>query len=92
MKKQTDLAIGNISGSNIFNILAVLSVPCMLAPSEFAPELLWRDYAFMLIMTLVLVGFSAGIAGRSRVGRIEGILLVIAWIGYLVTLYHSATV
>lgn len=90
LKGQTDLAIGNIVGSNIFNILAVLSIPCVLAPKQFAPELLWRDYAMMLGMTLVLVVFAYGISVRARIGRLEGTFLLVAWFAYLAFLYRSA--
>jgi cation:H+ antiporter len=47
LKGQSDLAIGNIVGSNIFNILAVFSIPCLLGPTEIDPSILWRDYALM---------------------------------------------
>lgn len=90
LKGQTDLAIGNIIGSNIFNILAVLSIPCVLSPREFAEELLWRDYVVMLLMTLLLVAFAMGISGKGRITRLEGAALLIAWLGYLILLYRSA--
>jgi len=44
-KGQPELAMRNIVGSNIFNILAVLSTPCVIAPTEVGSDLLWRDYA-----------------------------------------------
>lgn len=89
LKGQTDLAIGNIVGSNIFNILAVLSIPCVLSPKQFAPELLWRDYGMMLGLTLVLVLFAYGISVKARIGRLEGVFLLVAWFAYLVSLYRS---
>lgn len=89
MKNQTDLAIGNIIGSNIFNILAVLTIPCILSPTTFMPELLWRDYATMMAMTLVFVAFAYGVKGNHRIGRLKGVLLMLVWIGYIAYLYHS---
>ncbi|XOV87274.1 MAG: calcium/sodium antiporter [Pseudomonadota bacterium] len=91
LKHQTDLAIGNIVGSNIFNLLAVLSIPAVLAPSRFDTTLLFRDYSVMLAMTLLLVVFAYGIAGRSRITRLEGGFLLLAWAFYLGTLYFTAT-
>ncbi len=91
LKHQTDLAIGNIVGSNIFNLLAVLSIPAVLAPSQFDTSLLYRDYVVMLAMTLLLVVFAYGIAGRSRITRLEGGFLILAWFFYLGTLYFTAT-
>lgn len=92
LKGQTDLAFGNIVGSNIFNILAVLSIPCLLSPQKFSHELLWRDYAFMLGMTTLLVAFAYGLTGQRRIGRIHGVILLTLWIGYLVLLYRMSVV
>ena len=90
LKGQTDLAIGNIVGSNIFNILAVLSIPSLLSPTPFSPELLWRDYALMLLMTGMLVYFAYNRSSHYRITRFEGSLLLIGWLVYLVALYRSA--
>ncbi len=90
LKGQNDLAIGNIIGSNILNILAVLSIPCVLSPAEFGAELLWRDYVVMLAMTLLLVFFAFAFSVKSRISRIEGLLLLTAWVAYLGLLYRSS--
>ena len=90
LKGQPDLALGNIVGSNIFNILAVLSIPSLLSPQTFAPELLWRDYGFMFLLTVLLVVFAYGITGQRRIGRIEGGILFCIWVGYLVLLYRTS--
>ena len=90
LKGQTDLAIGNIIGSNIFNILAVLSIPAILAPLELEPVTLWRDYAVMLAMTLILVIFAYGIRGETTISRVKGALLFSLWLGYIVYLYQTA--
>ena len=44
-KGQAELAMRNLVGSNIFNILAVLSTPCVIAPTEVGSDVLWRDSA-----------------------------------------------
>ena len=90
MKGQTDLAIGNVVGSNIFNMLAVLSIPCLLSPTAVSAELLWRDYALMFLMTSLLVLFAFGILGRPQINRYEGGLLFGGWVIYLISLYTSA--
>ncbi len=90
LKGQTDLAIGNIIGSNIFNILAVLSIPGLLAPTELAGEVFWRDYALMFGMTGAVLFFAYGLGQNSRVSRLQGGLLVIVWLAYLGYLYQSA--
>ncbi|MFN3237269.1 MAG: calcium/sodium antiporter [Pseudomonadales bacterium] len=89
LKGETDLAIGNIVGSNIFNMLAVLSIPGFLAPTLLDEEILLRDYAVMAGMTIAVLIFAYGIS-RARVSRIEGGLLLLAWLSYMVWLYNTA--
>lgn len=89
-KNHPDLAIGNIVGSNIFNILTVLAIPAVIAPSSLEFAVLWRDYGAMLAMTLLLVLFSLSLSGDHRLGRVKGLILVSIWIGYLVTLYYQS--
>ena len=91
LKGQTDMAIGNILGSNIFNILAVLAIPSFLAPSTIEPAVLHRDYALMLGMTLAITLFAYGMSSRARITRIEGCLLLAIWCIYILTLYYSAS-
>lgn len=88
LKKQTDLAIGNIVGSNTFNILVVLAIPSFLSPTNFSPELLWRDYLSMTVMTLALVCFAYGLSGKARITRLEGSLMFAMWVCYLFYLYY----
>ncbi|MBD3647812.1 MAG: calcium/sodium antiporter, partial [Pseudomonadales bacterium] len=91
LKGHSDLAMGNIIGSNIFNILAVLSIPSVLYPTTFEPALLWRDCGLMLALTLVLVIFAYGTKGKkARLGRPQGTFLLLVWLAYLFTLYHTA--
>lgn len=89
LKGETDLAIGNIVGSNIFNMLAVLSIPGFLAPTALDEEILLRDFAVMAGMTIAVLVFAYGIS-RARVSRIEGGLLLLAWLSYMVWLYNTA--
>lgn len=90
LKGQTDLAIGNIVGSNIFNILAVLAIPCIVAPAKFGPEIFWRDYLLMLMMTALLILFAYGVHSKATITRLEGGFLLMVWVAYLITLYNSA--
>ncbi len=87
MKGEDDLALGNIIGSNIFNILAVLAMPGLIAPGmidAFAAE---RDMYVMLGLTLLLLAFSFGIRGVRKITRWEGGLLFAAFLGYQVLLF-----
>ena len=92
LKDQTDMAIGNIVGSNIFNILAVLSIPCVLSPTVVTSELLWRDYALMLGLTLLLVIFAHQSKEHANINRFKALILISIWLGYLVFLYQTAVI
>ena len=89
IKGHTDLAIGNILGSNIFNMLAVLSIPCILAPTDIVSNVFWRDYGFMLGLTVLLGLFAYGLSKNAKISRLEGSVLLLAWFGYLGSLYNG---
>ncbi|MFC4320516.1 calcium/sodium antiporter [Litchfieldia salsa] len=80
IKKQSEIALGNIVGSNIFNILFVLGSTSVIAPLPFDSKM-FADVIFMIAFTVVLLIFSNS---RSRIGRYEGLTLAIAYIVYMV--------
>lgn len=86
-KNEADLMIGNIVGSNLFNILAVLSVPALLAPSILEPVVLSQDLPVMLGFTLALLLLAIPRKGSAAIGRGKGLLLTAAFVAYMVTLY-----
>ena len=90
-KKEFDLAVGNIVGSNMFNILAVMSLPGLIHPSSFEASVLIRDYPVMFGLSLALLLFSiAWKKGKVGIlGRVEGALLLIAYIAYMFWLYKD---
>ena len=83
LKKEDDLALGNIIGSNIFNILAVLSIAGILNPATLDPNIAQRDIFVMLAATLALIIMSLSLTGTRRINRLEGGLLLAAFIGYM---------
>jgi len=89
-KGHYDLVLGNIIGSNIMNILLVLPVPAFLAPYVIEPEVLTRDYAMMMIITL---GCAYFLYMRSRknqqIGRPAGVVLLGMYIAYTASLIIS---
>lgn len=87
MKGEDDLALGNIIGSNIFNILAVLAMPGLIAPGIIDSLAAERDMYVMLGLTLLLLAFSFGFRGVKKITRWEGGLLVAAFLGYQVLLF-----
>ena len=90
-KKEFDLAIGNIVGSNIFNILAVMALPGLIHASSFEAVVLTRDYPIMFGLSLALLIFSiAWKKGKVGIlGRAEGALLLIAYVAYMFWLYKD---
>ena len=87
LKGENDLAIGNIVGSNLFNLLCVLAIPGILAPAAVENEVLLRDYPLMLGLTLLLF-ILALTRGRKdgQIRRWQGALLLSLFAGYLVLL------
>ena len=85
IKGHTDIAIGNVVGSNILNILAVLSVPGLVNTTYIENVSFWRDCGMMLAMTLMLAFFAYAVNSRpvtTVITRFEGAVMLCAWIGY----------
>ncbi len=82
MKGEYGLAIGNIVGSNIFNLLAVIGVAAAIAPSPMAPTVLSLHIFVMVAFTLVLFAMTYDYDGKSELSRIEGAALLFAFIAY----------
>ena len=82
LKNEHDLAIGNVVGSNIWNLLAVLGVPGLLAPGIVPPELLSRDMLIMLALTLALFVMGRSSKTQGVINRLEGGLLLTCFIAY----------
>ena len=87
LKGHHDLAIGNVVGSNIFNLVAVMAVPGLIAPLSIDSIVLLRDYSVMLGLTVALIAFGL-IQKPPKINRYEGVLLTTLYAGYLVLLYN----
>ncbi|OOF01461.1 calcium/sodium antiporter [Salinivibrio sp. MA351] len=88
MKGEDDLAVGNIIGSNVFNILAVMAIPGLLNPSAISEYAMSRDYYIMLVLSIMLLVFALG---KSRsINRIEGAIFLLCYIGYQSYLFINA--
>ncbi len=82
IKKEHDIAIGTILGSNMFNLLVVLSLPGLISPHEIDGSVLTRDLPIMIMLTLALFVMSFGFGRKGKVGRWKGALLLGVFIIY----------
>lgn len=83
LKKEDELALGNIIGSNVYNLLAVYSLPGLIAPGILGDSVLTRDFPVMLMLTAVIFILGYGFGGKpARINRLEGLGLVIAYCSY----------
>ncbi|HBV77221.1 MULTISPECIES: calcium/sodium antiporter [Vibrio] len=87
LKGEDDMAVGNIIGSNIFNILAVMGIPALLHPSLLSEDAMNRDFWVMLGISLLLVIMALG---KSRIiNRIEGGALFLCFLSYIGYLFYN---
>ncbi|MES9893866.1 MAG: calcium/sodium antiporter [Candidatus Thiodiazotropha endolucinida] len=89
LKGEDDLAIGNVIGSNLYNLLAVLSIPGLVAPGTYSPEVMERDLPVMMVLTMFLFFMGHGLGKQGRINRLEGLLLLLCFIGYQSLLFVS---
>lgn len=83
IKGEDDLALGNIIGSNIFNLLAVLAMPGLIAPGAIDPNAASRDMYAMLAVTVMLFAFSFSFKGGRCINRWEGGVLFMSYCAYV---------
>ncbi|MDA8869971.1 sodium:calcium antiporter [Rhizobiaceae bacterium] len=83
LKRQSDIAIGNVIGSNIFNILGILGITAMIAEVPVADRFIAIDGWALLAATAAL--FLPLLFGRG-ISRLGGAALVVAYAGYMVTM------
>ena len=83
LKGEDDMAVGNIIGSNMFNLLAVLALPGLIAPSVLDPAVLQRDFPIVVALTIALFIMAYGFKGHGRINRLEGGLLLASFVAYM---------
>ena len=90
-KGDTDLAIGNIVGSNLFNNLGVLALPALISPGIVPEGVLNRDMPIMMAVTLLLIILGYGLLSRSRyqITRGRGAFFLLIFVAYQVLLYYQ---
>jgi len=91
LRNEHDIAIGNVIGSNMFNLLGVMGLPGLLAPGPLEAEVLTRDYPLMIGLTLALFVMAYGFrGGHGRINRWEAALLLVVYVGYMYIIYRMS--
>jgi len=85
-KGQADLAVGNVVGSNIFNILVILGLSALIIPLRVAQQLVRFDVPLMIGISILLFGLSLD----GKIGRLDGVLLAGGIITYTVFLIRQS--
>ncbi len=89
LRKESDLAVGIVIGSNMFNLLAVLAMPALVHPGTFSQLVLTRDFPVMIALTITVFAMAYGFRAPGQITRIEGGVLLIAFVIYQSFLYYG---
>lgn len=91
-KGEHDIAVGNVVGSNMFNLLAVVGIAGTIAPMPaLDAQVLYRDWPVMMGMMLLLALTAYGFRGEGRINRLEGLVLLVSYAAYNAYLVISLT-
>lgn len=91
LRHEDDLAIGNVIGSNMFNILGVLGLAAVIEPVEVELLMLKQDFPVMFLFTVLLFFMAYGIHGPGRISRKSAVLLLVLFVAYQVLVWTTAT-
>jgi len=91
LREEDDLAIGNVIGSNMFNILGVLGIAATIRPVAVEDLMLRQDFPVMFLLTVLLFFMAYGIHGPGRISRKSGVLLLTIYSTYQVMIWMTAT-
>lgn len=86
LKKETDISVGNIIGSNIMNILSVLGFTSLVSPISVSSEIAGFDIPWMLGISLLFLLLMLP-ASRSRITRWEGVFMIVIYLVYIYFLF-----
>lgn len=85
LHKSSDVAIGNVVGSNLFNILAILGITALLVDIPVDPQFLKFDLWFMIGMSIILWGF---VLARATINKLTGIVFLVGYLSYMYVIYQ----
>ena len=90
LRQEDDLAIGNVIGSNMFNILGVLGIAAVVNPVDVDPLILKQDFPVMFLFTVLLFFMALRVRGPGRINRRSGMLLLFMFVAYQVLVWTTA--
>ena len=90
LRKEDDLAIGTVIGSNMFNILGVLGIAATISPVHVDELMLKQDFPVMFLLTVLLFFMAYGISGPGKISRNSGGLLLAIYCCYQVLVWITA--
>ncbi|MCB1192454.1 MAG: calcium/sodium antiporter [Leptospiraceae bacterium] len=85
-RKEADIALGNVVGSNLFNILGILGVTAVVKPIPISPEFLQRDSWVLILSTLLLVGLMKT---QEKFDKFAGIVFLVFYASYTIFLIYQ---
>lgn len=84
-RKQQEIMVGTIIGSNIFNPLLIIPLATFVKPLIFSQKMLLIDFPIMVVFSILL--WVLMILGKDRLSRIDGVILLLAYFSYITYLY-----
>ena len=88
LRREHELAVGNVIGSNIFNTAAVMGIPALIAPTATGSDIIQRDLPLMTAFTVLLLIFSLSRNGKpGGIGRVKGGMLLLGFAAYQYLLF-----
>jgi cation:H+ antiporter len=91
LRNEDDLAIGNIIGSNMFNLLGVLGIAAVFSPIAIQPAILTRDFTVMFLITGMLFLMASDFHGPGRITRRSGLLLLSIYVAYQALIWQTSS-
>jgi cation:H+ antiporter len=89
LKREHELVIGNIIGSNMFNLLGVLGIAAVIEPTRIESLVLYRDFSVMLGLSVLLFMMSYGFRGPGRISRLSGVILIGIYLAYQFLVFYT---
>ncbi|MCL2025094.1 MAG: calcium/sodium antiporter [Coriobacteriia bacterium] len=80
----SELAVGNIVGTNIFNILGVLGLTAAVKPLAIHPHIMYMDIPFMILCSVAL---AVMLLARGKISRLTGAFFLVVYVGYVIASY-----